>query len=153
MSNFVFNVAKGRVAYYGSLPTASDGLILVPLSTASLEADSALVKYDTLAEVLVASTEQTSLGRVVLTGVASTVDDVTNEAIVSADEVVYVAAAGPPIAALLVCYAPNVATSEDSAIIPLLKFDFSAIPNGNDIPIQFSTSGIYVATYPADRNF
>lgn len=153
MTNFVFNVAKGRVAHYGTLPGIGDVLAVVPLQTAGMEADETMVKRTTLADVLTASQEQTTLGRKTLTNVSTQIDEITNNVSVVANEFIYANASGSPIAALLVCYIPDTSDPDDSVAIPLLKYDFSAIPNGNDIPVQFSTAGLYVVTYPEGQNF
>ena len=76
MADIVFNCAKGREAYYGSLPGTSDAIIAVPLEASGLVGDSTMVDYDTLAAVLAgASNEQTTMGRETLTGVTVIVPD------------------------------------------------------------------------------
>ena len=53
MANIVFNIAKGRVVeYYNRVKSndpANSALILVPIETSGLEADSTLIDVDTLA--------------------------------------------------------------------------------------------------------
>lgn len=145
MSNFVFNNAKGKVAYYAMLPSSNDGLIAVPLQTSGLEADSAMIERTTLASVLTVSAEQATLGRKTLTGVTSAPNTANDTGVVDSADFVYTAGAGVPIAAFVICYVPDLGVSTDSAIIPLTKHDFSVIPSGTDIPVQISSNGLFVA--------
>lgn len=144
MSNFVFNNAKGKVAYYAGLPDALDGLIAVPLETTGLEADTTMINRTSLLGLLTASTEQTTLGRMPLTGV--TVEVIGNSIVVNVDDFVYTAGSGSPVAAFIVCYVPESGVSTDDEIIPLTKHDFSLIPTGTDIPVQISAGGLFVAS-------
>lgn len=145
MSNFVFNSAKGMVAYYATLPAASDALIAVAVASAGMQADSSMIAHTTLANVLAASTEQTTVGRQTLASVTVTPNNTTNVNVVDADDFTYVAATGAAIGAIIICYVPDTGTSTDATIIPLTKHDFSAIPSGVDIPVQIGTGGIFTA--------
>ena len=55
MSNIVFNIAKGKVAAYYDRVKSNDpstsALVLTPIETSGLEADSALIDSDTVADV------------------------------------------------------------------------------------------------------
>lgn len=151
MAKFTFNKAKGAVRYYASLGAANDALIAVPIESSGIEADSAMIVRATLAAILGASSnEQTTLGRVALTGVTITEDGTTNTVKITADPYTYTAGSGAPIAAILVCYVPDTtaggltAGAYDSNVVPLWKFDFSAIPSGTDIPVQISSDGLAV---------
>lgn len=146
MANFVFNVAKGKAAYYATLPGSSDALIAVPLQTSGLEPDLSMIDRTTLADILTVSIEQTTLGRKTLTGVASTVDHAADRAVVDLDDFLYTAGSGAPVGAFVICYDPDTTASVDANIIPLTKHDFSVIPSGSDIPVQISTSGVFIAT-------
>ena len=152
MSDFIFNVAKGKVAHYASLAAspADDALVIVPLEAATLEADSTLMERLTLKAITDAvSNEQTAMGRKTLTGVTVTINNTTDSVMVDCDDFTYTAASGAPVSAFLVCYVPEVGVSPDHEIVPLTKHDFSAVPNGGDIPIQVSPSGLFVARSPA----
>ena len=64
MADIVFNIAKGKVGYYASLPAASDALIVVPIEATGIVADATMADYDTLSDLLAgASNEQTTMGR------------------------------------------------------------------------------------------
>ena len=146
MAKFVFNYAKGKVGYYGTLPAASDALIAVAIKTSGIEPDSTMIEHTALDDLLALSNEQTTVGRKTLGSVTSTVDATNDKLVVDAADFTYSTASGDPIGAIVVCYVPNTGTSTDADIIPLLKYDFSAVPAGTDIPVQISTNGLYAAS-------
>lgn len=141
----IFNIAKGKVAYYAMLPASTDSLILVPLELTGLEADATMLDRDTLADVLGASSnEQTTVGRLTLTA-TSNVDDTNNWAWADFSDTLFPAATGNAIGALLVCYSPA-SGSADSAIIPQTLHSFVVTPNGGDISVLVPVTGFYRAT-------
>lgn len=146
MSNFVFNIAKGRVAYYATLPNNNDAIIAVPLQTSTLESDSLLMQRESLEEILTVSTEQTTMGRKILSNIESNVVHAENKVFTDANDFTYTGASGAAIGAFIICYEPDTTNPNDAAIIPLTKHDFSALPNGGDIPVQISGAGFFVAT-------
>lgn len=151
MSDFVFNTAKGKVAHYADLAasTANDGLVAIPLEAASIEADGALMERTTLQSIIDGpSTIQSAMGRKTLTGVTVTINSTADSVTVDCDDFSFTAASGAPIAGFIVCYVPDVGVSPDHEIVPLTKHDFSAVPNGGDIPIQVSPTGLFVAKSP-----
>jgi hypothetical protein len=77
MADLVFNIAKGRAAYYATLPATNDALICVPIEATGLETDETLKDYDNLSVLLAGtSNEQTAnMTRKTLAGVTVTVDD------------------------------------------------------------------------------
>src|SRR4051812_25303011 len=103
MSNFVFNIAKGRTGYYATLPAATDSLIIVALELVNLESDSVLQDYDNLSVLLAGpSNEQTTVGRLTANSTTSNIDDTNNWAMADFADNSFVAANGNPIGALLV---------------------------------------------------
>jgi hypothetical protein len=151
MSKFTFNGAKGAVRYYAGLPGANDALVAVAIESSGIEADATMITRSTLAAVLAASTnEQTTVGRKALTGVTITTDSTANTVTITCDAFTYALASGSAIGAILVCYVPDTtagglaAGAYDSNVVPMWKFDFSAIPSGADIPVQVSTNGLAV---------
>jgi hypothetical protein len=147
MSNFVFNIAKGRVVYYGTLPAASDALILVPLQSTGLEIDATLADYTNLSALLAGTTnEQTTMGRKTLANITVVINNTDNTVMVDCDDVTYTAATGVAVGAFVVCYVPNNGAPNDTTTIPLTKHDFSVIPSGANIPVQVSANGIFTAS-------
>lgn len=149
MANIVFNIAKGRVVEYynrvkGNDP-ANSALILVPLETSGLEADSVLIDKDDLAALVSGATnEQTTMGRKTLTDadLASlpAPDDTNDRYDVSLPTTTWAAAAGNAISKLVVCYDSDTTGGTDSNIIPLTMFDFVQSPSGADIQM---TGGVF----------
>lgn len=134
MPNIVFNEALGRVAHYASLPAANDALIVVPIETTGIVTDAVMRDYDTLAALLAgASNEQTTMGRKTLANVTVTVDDANDRVALDADDVVWAAATGNAVAALVICYDPDTTGGTDADIVPLSKHDWSITPDGSDV--------------------
>ena len=148
MGDVIFNVAKGREAYYGSLPATNDALIAVPLEATGLVADATMIDYDDLAAVLAgASNEQTSnMTRKTLASVTVTVDDTNDRVYIDAADAVWTAATGNACGALLICYDPDTTGGTDADIIPISKHDFAVTPAGGDITAQFNAGGIFRAS-------
>lgn len=134
MSDFVFNIAKGRVAYYAGLPAASDAIIVIPIEASGVESDAVLRDYDDVATLLAAATnEQTTMGRKTITSVTVTVDDANDRVDVDIADQVWAAAAGNAISDLLIAYDPDTTGGTDSSLIPLSWHDFPITPDGSDV--------------------
>lgn len=147
MSDFVFNIAKGKAAYYSTLPAANDGLVAVPIEAAGLEADATLRDYTTLQALLAGTTnEQTTMGRITLTSVTTAVSNTSDWVDVDCADFTWVAASGNPLGAVIICYDPVLGTGTDADLIPLTKHDFVVTPGGADITAQVEVGGFYRAT-------
>lgn len=148
MADVIFNIAKGREAFYGDLSGTNDALIAVPLEATGLVADATMIDYDTLAAVLAgASNEQTAnMTRKTLASVTVTVDDTNDRVYIDAADVVWTAATGNATGALLICYDPDTTGGTDSDIIPISKHDFAVTPAGGDVTAQFNAAGIFRAS-------
>lgn len=147
MADFVFNIAKGRVHYYASLPLTNDALILVPLMSTGIVADATLKDYDDLAALLAGATdEQTTMGRKTLASVTATVDDTGDTASCDFADVTWTAATGSAVAKLIVCYDNDTTSGTDSNIIPLTAHDFALTPDGSDVIVQVDALGFYTAS-------
>jgi hypothetical protein len=139
MANIVFNQALGRLAYYASLPAASDALVMVPLEATGLVDDATMRDYDTLDAILAgASNEQTTMGRKTLSGVTATVDDANDRVNLDAADVTWTAATGAAIGAVVICYDPDTTTGTDADLIPLTKHDVTMTPDGSDFTLTIS---------------
>jgi hypothetical protein len=150
MADFVFNIAKGRVAELAALGAASDALIVVPIEATGIEADETLKDYDNLSALLAGtSNEQTSnMTRKTLASVTVTVSDTPGENWVNVDaaDPVWTAATGNAIAALLVCYDGDTGAGTDANIVPLVKLDCAMTPDGSDFTAQFAATGFFRAS-------
>lgn len=147
MANIVFNVAKGRVIEFYNRVESNDPstarLVLIPIETSGLEADSVLIDKDFLSDVLSGTTnEQTTMGRKYLTdtelaALPAPVDG-SDWYEVSIPTVTWTAASGNAISKIVIAYDPN--SSADTAIIPLTMFDAVVTPDGNDLQL---TGGVF----------
>lgn len=147
MADIVFNIAKGKVAYYAGLPAASDALIAVPIETTGIVADATMIDYDDLSTLLAgASNEQTTMGRKTLASVTVTVDDANDRVDVDAADITWTGATGNAISAIVICYDGDTGAGTDANIIPLVKLDCVMTPDGSDFTAQFATAGFYRAS-------
>jgi hypothetical protein len=134
VGSFVFNIAKGKIAYYAGLPASADALIAIPIEASGVEADAVLIDYDTVSALLAAATnEQSTMGRKTLASVTVTVDDTNDRVALDAADITWTAATGNAISDILICYDPDTGTGTDADLIPLSWHDFSATPDGTDI--------------------
>lgn len=147
MADFVFNIAKGKVARYAMLPETNDALLVIPIEATGVEADATLIDYDTVAALLAATNnEQSTMGRKTAASVSVTVDDTNDRVDVDIADVVWSAATGNAVSDLLVAYDPDTTGGTDSDLIPLTFHDFSVTPDGSDITAQIATAGFYRAS-------
>jgi hypothetical protein len=147
MADVVFNIAKGRVAELAALGAANDALIAVPIETTGIESDATLIDYDNLSVLLAAANnEQSTMGRKTLASVTVTVDDTNNRTDVDAADIVWTAASGNAVSALVICYDGDTTGGADTALVPLVKLDFAATPAGGDITFAFNAAGFFRAS-------
>lgn len=148
MADFVFNIAKGKAAYYSTLPATNDGLIVVLLKTAA--ADATMKDFDTLSAVLAGGSVEAdfaSYARKSLTSATVTVDDTNDRVDVDiADQTWTAATTGQTLAKLLVCYDPDTTTGTDTTVIPLTAHDFAVTTDGTDLIAQVAAAGFYRAS-------
>jgi hypothetical protein len=150
VADFVFNVAKGKVAYYAGLPAAADALIVVPIETTGIEADETMKDYDTLSALLAGSSNEqvSNMTRQTLASVTVTVSDTAGENWVQVDaaDPVFAAATGNAISAVIICYDGDTGAGSDTDIIPLVKLDAVATPSSVSLTVQFPSGGFYRGT-------
>ena len=139
MGDFVFNIAKGRVAHYATLPAANDALIVIPIEASGVESDATLIDYDDVATLLAAANnEQSTMGRKTITSVTVTVDDSNNRVDVDIADITWTGATGNAISDVLIAYDPDTTGGTDSSLIPLTWHDFSVTPDGSDVTATVS---------------
>lgn len=146
MADFVFNIAKGRVAEYHERVNDNDptnsALIVVAIDTSAT--DGTLQDYDTLSAVLgdanTAEVTNTNYARKVLSDTdisAITTNDTDNRNEADIDNQTWSSvAAGDSWTDLLICYDSDTTGGTDANIIPLTCHDFAVTPDGSDITAQ-----------------
>ncbi|WP_033288241.1 hypothetical protein [Amycolatopsis jejuensis] len=138
MADFVFNIAKGKIAYYAGLPATNDALIAVLLQSTNLEADSTLKDYDNVSLLLAGTSDEvtaTNYARKTLTGVSSTVDDTNDRVDITSAAFTFTALGGASnqaVGKLVICYDPDTAGGTDADLVPLVAFDQSFTTSGVD---------------------
>ena len=156
MADFVFNVAKGRVAEFVNRVKSNDGansaLIVVAID-ANGDTDATMKDRDDLAALLGGTAnEVTNSGyaRKVLTDAdlsAIAPDDTNDRMDVDIPDQTWTAiAAGTAWTDLIICYDPDTTGGTDSSIIPLTCHDFSVTPDGSDITAQIAAAGFFRAS-------
>jgi hypothetical protein len=144
--NIVFNVAKGRLAYYhdSARTQPNAGLVVVALRAAGLASDEALMDRASLGDILSISPEVTNPGysRKILSGSAvplSTIDNANDRVAVDLPDLLWTAVqAGDAWAKLLVCFDADTTTGTDFDIVPLTAHDISFTPDGSNILVVIS---------------
>lgn len=156
MSDFVFNIAKGRVAeFYNRVKSndpANSALIVVAID-ANGETDANMKDVDDLATLLGGTPNEvtnTNYARKTLTDadLAALAPDDTNDRmdLDIPDQTWTGVAAGTSWTDLLICYDADTTGGTDSAIIPLTCHDFAVTPDGSDITAQIAAAGFYRAS-------
>lgn len=151
MANFIFNIAKGKLAEYAARVNANDPanavFTLAVIDTSAT--DATLLDLDTLALVLAnASTAEvtnTNYARKSLDstgGITVTVDDTNDRTDIDCPDQTWTAvAAGDSFTDLLICYDSDSTGGTDANIVPLAQLDFAVTPDGSDITVQFNAAG------------
>jgi len=163
-SDFMFNIARGRAAYYyyaveNSLvvtaagtpaftSTANAALLVVLIETTSIEADSTLRDYDALDALLAGtSNEQTNQARKVLTdadlAAVPAPDDTNDRYELDIPDQTYTALGGNAIGKVLLCFDPDTTTGTDATVVPLTAHAVSITPDGNNVVLQVAATGFY----------
>jgi hypothetical protein len=156
MADFVFNVAKGRVAeFYNRVDSndpANSALIIVVID-ANGDTDATMRDRDTLSALLGGTANEvtnTNYARKTLTDsdLSAFAPDDTNDRVDLdiADQTWTAVAAGTAWTDLLVCYDNDTTGGDDTNIIPLTLHDFVVTPDGSDITAQIASAGFFRAS-------
>ena len=155
MGNFVYNIAKGRVAELYNRVDSNDpaNSVLVVVVIDSSATDAVLEDLDDLGAVLAnASTAEvtnTNYARKTLSDSdlsAFAPDDTNNRVDLDfADQTWTAVAAGDGWTDVVVCYDSDSTGGTDANILPLTQHDFAITPDGSDITAQLAADGFYRA--------
>lgn len=155
MSDFVFNIAKGRAVEFHNRVKLGDPstarLFLCPVSVAAVT-DATIGDCDDFAAVITAGvTERTTNGWVRKTIAAAdltaaTPDDTNDRFDVDMLDLTWtaVALAGGVVTDLILCYS-SVTSPTTSQMVPIAQYDFPLTPDGSDIVAQVNPSGYFRA--------
>ena len=157
MTDFVFNIAKGRVAELYNRVDSNDPtnsvLHIEVLATSGLEAQSVLEDKDDLSAVVAGTTNivtNTNYADIQLSDtdiVAFAPDDTNNRVDLDIPDQTWTAvAAGDGWSAFVVHYDSDSTGGTDANIVPCTYHDFVATPDGSDITAQINAAGFFRAT-------
>jgi hypothetical protein len=158
MADGVFNIAKGRVNELHNRVDSSDptNAVLVIMLLKVAEADATLVDYDTFTAILAGSNTEadfTNYARKTLSDSdvsTSVTDDSGNTRDADIADQTWSSAGGASnntLVKLIIGYAPDsTALPDDSTIVPLCHYDFSATTDGNDLQAVVNASGYFSAS-------
>lgn len=156
MADFVFNIAKGRVAeLYNRVDTndPADSALIIVIIDANGDTDATMKDRDTLAALLGGTANEVTNGgyaRKTLTDsdlTAFAPDDANDRVDLDiADQTWTGVAAGDSWTDLLVCYDNDTTGGDDTNIIPLTSHDFAVTPDGSDITAQVNSAGFFRAS-------
>lgn len=160
MADFVFNIAKGRVAeLYNRVDQGdpSTARLTIVAIDANGETDATLKDFDTLSALLAGTANEptnTNYARktIAAADIAAMTPDDTNDWMpldITADPtwtaVAATGGAGPwTWTDLVICYNPT--AGADTTLVPLTCHDFVVTPDGSDITAVLNATGFYKAT-------
>ena len=156
MADFVFNIAKGRVAELYNRVDSNDptnsALIIVAID-ANGDTDATMKDRDDLSALLGGTANEvtnSNYARKTLTDadiVAFAPDDTNDRVDLDIPDQTWTAvAAGTAWTDLLICYDSDTTGGTDSGIVPLTLHDFAVTPDGSDIVAQIAAAGFFRAS-------
>lgn len=157
MADFVFNIAKGRVAELYNRVDSNDpanSALVVVVINAGAATDATLMDYDTLAAIEAdanaAEVTNTGYARKVLTDadlVAFAPDDTNNRVDLDFPDQTWTSVqSGSNWTDALVCFDNDTTAGTDASIVPMTCHDFAVTPSGSDITLQVAAAGFYRAS-------
>ncbi len=157
MSDFVYNIAKGRVAEFyfrvDNNDPANSALILLVLATSGVESDATLKDVDTVTALVAGATnEVTNSGyaRKTLTDadlVAFAPDDTNDRVDLDIPDQTWTAVvAGDGWNDLVIGYDSDTTGGTDANVVPCTQHDFVVTPDGSDITVQIASAGFFRAS-------
>lgn len=138
MGNGVFNISKGKIAYYASLPAANDALIVILLKSSGLVSDATMIDYDDVAAILAGASDEADFAnyarKIVTASITVTVDDTNDRVDIDFPDLTWAAATtGQALGKLIVAYDPDTTGGTDSSLVPMSYHDFVTTTDGNDL--------------------
>lgn len=156
MADFVFNIAKGRVAeLYNRVDTndPANSVLLVIVINAGSMTDATAKDYDTQAQIEAdanaAEVANSGYARKVLTDASITAfaPDDTNDRVDCdiPDQTWTGVAAGTAWTDIIIAYDNDSTGGNDTNVVPLTQHDFAVTPDGSDITMQVNAAGFFRA--------
>jgi hypothetical protein len=143
MAALIPNMAKGKFAYYATLPAANDALIWVLFSGA--ETDANIRDADTLTAVIALAVDEATFAgyaRQTATGVTVTVDDTNDRMDVDAADPSWSPTAAQALTRIGLFYDPDTTGGTDADLVPLFVDDFAlTTPTSGTVSYTVAAAG------------
>lgn len=159
MADFVFNIAKGRVAELYNRVDSNDptnaALLVVLVASSGVESDATLKDKDDLSALVSGATDlatNTGSTRKTLTDsdiVAFAADDTNDRVDLDIPDQTWTAVANDgtgAISDIVIGYDSDTTAGTDANVVPLTFHDFSVTPDGSDITAQVASAGFFRAS-------
>jgi hypothetical protein len=159
MADFVFNIAKGRVAefYYriDNNDPANSAFIVALVASSGVESDATLKDKDDFSALVSGATDfatNTGASRKTLTDAdlsAFAPDDTNDRVDLDIPDQTWTAVANDgtgAISDIAIGYDSDTTGGTDSGIVPCTFHDFSVTPDGSDITAQIAAAGFFRAS-------
>lgn len=156
MADFVYNIAKGRVAELYNRVDSNDpanSALIITVFDMGATTDATLKDLDTLQAVIddVNSAERTTNGwaRKTLTDadiVAFAADDTNDRVDLDIPDQTWTSVSSGASTDLVICYDNDTTAGTDTNIVPLTQHDFAVTPDGSDVVAQIAAAGFYRAS-------
>lgn len=156
MANFVFNIAKGRVAeLYNRVDTAdpANAALIILVIDANGDSDATMLDRDTIGALTGGTANEvtnTDYARKSIVGAALSAfapDDANDRVDLDiADQTFTGVDAGDAWTDLIIAYDSDTTGGDDTNIVPLTLHDFAVTPDGSDITAQIAAAGFYRAS-------
>jgi hypothetical protein len=152
--DFVYNIAKGRVAELYNRVDVNDPaaatFVIIPVDVAAVS-DATLKDLDDFAAIITAGvTDRAGTGnwnRKTLTDTeltALTISDANDWVDLDIADQTWTAVTTGAVTDLIICYA-SIASPTNAQLMPLTQHDFAITPDGSDVTAQIATAGFYRA--------
>lgn len=159
MTDFVFNIAKGRVAELYNRVDSNDptnsAIIIALLAASGVETDAVLKDKDTFSDVVSGATNEatnTGYARKTLTDadiVAFAPDDTNDRVDLDIPDQTWTGVANDGTGAIgdfVTNYDNDTTGGTDANLVPMTLHDFAITPDGSDVIAQIATAGFFRAS-------
>lgn len=154
MADFVYNIAKGRVAELYNRVDSNDpanSVLVMVVVDVGATTDATLKDDDTLTAILGHATERAATGwaRKTMTDsdiVAFSPDDVNDRVDCDIPDQTWTAVTAGTSTDLIVTYDSDSTGGTDANIVPLTQHDFAITPDGSDVTAQIAAAGFFRAS-------
>jgi hypothetical protein len=159
MADFVFNIAKGRVAeLYNRVDSndpANSAIVIALLASSGVESDATLKDKDTFSDVVSGATNEatnTGYARKTLTDsdlTAFAPDDTNDRVDLDIPDQTWTAVANDGTGAIsdfVTNYDNDTTGGNDTNLVPMTQHDFAVTPDGSDIVAQIAAAGFFRAS-------